>query len=250
MYAVYKNIKEKIPLNDSGNVYVLLKIEVNGKITLEVKAKNLSGDMQIDRSKWDDMARKLGVYYANNSSGLMSWGASAINNIHFEVNGIDLPTDSSYLFCGLRGEIKGCEKVNTSKVTDMRSMFQGIDSADPDVSRWNTSNVTNMASMFQQGSANPDVSKWNTSKVTDMRGMFAYSGSANPDVSKWDVSKVTNMQSMFRNTGIREVDLSKWKFNAKLLENPERCLRCCAFLKTRACIYGRLSRRLLQILKY
>ena len=213
LYAVYKNIKEEIPLNDSGNVYVLLKIEVNGKITLEVKAKNLSGDMQIDRSKWDDMARKLGVYYANNSSGLMSWGASAINNIHFEVNGIDLPTDSSYLFCGLRGEIKGCEKVNTSKVTDMRSMFQGIDSADPDVSRWNTSNVTNMASMFQQGSANPDV-------------------------SKWDVSKVTNMQSMFRKTGIREVDLSKWKLNAKLLGNPNNAdamfLGCknLSFLKT------------------
>ena len=195
LYAVYKNIKEEIPLNDSGNVYVLLKIEVNGKITLEVKAKNLSGDMQIDRSKWDDMARKLGVYYANNSSGLMSWGASAINNIHFEVNGIDLPTDSSYLFCGLRGEIKGCEKVNTSKVTDMRSMFQGIDSADPDVSRWNTS------------------------KVTDMRGMFAYSGSANPDVSRWDTSSVIDMRFMFNRSGVREVNLSKWKLNSKIFEN-------------------------------
>lgn len=119
LYAVYKNIKEEIPLNDSGNVYVLLKIEVNGKITLEVKAKNLSGDMQIDRSKWNDMARKLGAYYKNDSSGFMlSWG-SVVSNINFEANGIYLPTDSSYLFCGLRGEIKGCEKVNTSKVTDM-----------------------------------------------------------------------------------------------------------------------------------
>ena len=238
LYAVYKNIKEEIPLNDSGNVYVLLKIEVNGKITLEVKAKNLSGDMQIDRSKWDDMARKLGVYYANNSSGFMSWGESAINNIHFEVNGIDLPTDSSYLFCRLRGEIKGCEKVNTSKVTNMRSMFQGIDSADPDVSRWNTSNVTNMASMFDgTKNANPDVSNWDVSKVTNMQAMFQQ-GSANPDVSKWDVSKVTNMQAMFRKTEIREVDLSKWKLNAKLLGNPDNAdamfLGCknLSFLKT------------------
>ena len=191
LYAVYKNVKEEIQLNDSGNVYAMLKIEANGKITLEVKAKKLSGDMQIDRSKWDDMVRKLGSYYKNDSLG-----GSVVSNINFEANGIYLPADSRNLFSAVRGEIKGCEKVNTSKVTNMQRMFHSTDLADIDVSNWNTSNVT------------------------DMSGMFAYSGLVNPDVSKWDVSKVTNMQSMFRkNAGIREVDLSKWKLNAKLLGN-------------------------------
>ena len=191
LYAVYKNVKEEIPLNDSGNVYAMLKIEANGKITLEVKAKKLSGDMQIDRSKWNDMAIKLGSYYKNDSLG-----GSVVSNINFEANGIYLPADSRNLFSAVRGEIKGCEKVNTSKVTNMQRMFYNTDSADIDVSNWNTSNVT------------------------DMSGMFAYSGSVNPDVSKWDVSKVTNMQSMFRKTaGIREVNLSKWKLNSKIFEN-------------------------------
>ena len=64
---------------------------------------------------------------------------------------------------------------NTSKVTDMSSMFKdcnGLKSLD--VSGWDTSNVTSMDSMFSNcsGLTSLDVKGSNTSKVTDMNGMF------------------------------------------------------------------------------
>ena len=76
----------------------------------------------------------------------------------------------------------------------MSFMFRWTAKADPNVSNWDTSKVTDMESMFLLASANPDVSKWNTSNVTNMKGMFDRAGNADPDVSNWDTSKVTDME--------------------------------------------------------
>ena len=44
--------------------------------------------------------------------------------------------------------IRHNRKWNTSKVTDMRNMFNGATSANPDVSGWDTSKVTDMSVIF------------------------------------------------------------------------------------------------------
>ena len=64
--------------------------------------------------------------------------------------------------------------IDTSKITDMSSLFYEFDFIDKiDISLWDTSNVTNMNYMFG-GCArfSCDLSKWDVSKVKDMHGMF------------------------------------------------------------------------------
>ena len=208
VYAVWKRITE-FPLNASGNVKA--KLDSNKK--LSITATSTSGDMKIDRSKWDEMVKMLGGYYPYHN-----WEGLDVKNISFETNGIYLPEDSRTFFLGFKGEIYGCERLNTSYVKRMSDMFSLTKKANPNVSNWNTSNVTNMGSMFYGAvNANPDVSNWNTSKVENMDSMFYCAERANPDVSKWNTSNVTNMMYMLSETSVRKLDLTKW--NLKSLQN-------------------------------
>ena len=68
-----------------------------------------------------------------------------------------------------------------------------------DLSNFNTSKVTNMDSMFfASGLTSLNLSSFNTSKVTDMSYMFYdMRNLTSLDLSNFDTSKVTNMNSMF-----------------------------------------------------
>ena len=214
-------------LNSSGNVYAEFDDEEN----LTVSAKNASDDMNIEREMWWHMAENLGAGIGENG-----WNKTRVKNIRFNTIGIYLPKHSECLFKEVKGEISGCEKLNTSKVEDMsymfreatsanpdvskwdtskvidmRHMFRGAMSAKPDVSKWDTSRATDMSYMFREAtSANPDVSKWNVSNVNDFQGMFYAATSANPNVSKWNVLKATDMRWMFRDARLAKPDVSKW----------------------------------------
>ena len=97
-----------------------------------------------------------------------------------------------------------------SNVTNMAHMFYHdvSGSIDPvadsaymlnqDIGNWNTSKVTNMNSIFYVAQAfKQDISNWDTSKVTNMANMFRGAATFNQDISKWDTSKVTSMKAMF-----------------------------------------------------
>ena len=95
-------------------------------------------------------------------------------------------------------------KLDTSKVTDMNSMFSGCSKLTSigDLSKWDTSNVTDMSYMFSECSVLTSVgnlSGWNTSKVTNMGGMFFGCSKLTSvgDLSGWNTSKVINMNYMF-----------------------------------------------------
>lgn len=121
-----------------------------------------------------------------------------------DLSGLDTSsmTDMRSMFYGC----KSLRKINapgfsTSEVTDMSSMFSGCSSLESlDLSSFNTSKVTDMSSMFSGCSslATLDVSTFDTSKVTDMRWMFSNcSFLKNLDLSKFNTSKVTDMSGLF-----------------------------------------------------
>ena len=215
-------------LNSSGNVYA----EFDGNENLTVSVRNASDDMNIEKDMWWHMAENLGAGIGEND-----WNKTRVKNIRFNTNGIYLPEHSACLFKEVKGEISGCEKLNTSKVEDMSYMFREATSANPDVSKWNVSNVNDFQGMFYAAtSANPNVSKWNVLKATDMRWMFRDARLAKPDVSKWNVSNVTDMREIFRSSGIVKLDLSKWKLNWVMLNyyygKSEEMFKGCSSLET------------------
>ena len=120
-------------------------------------------------------------------------------------------TDMSELFEGLYvGNIK-IDKWDVSNVTNMSNMFRYNPEFNADLSNWNVSKVTNMYAMFYKAKKfNSTLSKWDVSKVRVMRGMFNGASSFNGDISKWNVSKVKDMGWMFYYANLFICDLSKW----------------------------------------
>ncbi len=110
--------------------------------------------------------------------------------------------------------IEGLSNLDTSKVTDMDSMFRDCSSLETlDVSGFNTSNVERMDGMFYecQKLQNIDVSKFDTGKVKSMDFMFSGCKSITYlDVSNFDTSKVTDMRAMFQGIQCEELDLKNF----------------------------------------
>ena len=144
---------------------------------------------------WLDPTDKTAYYYA-------------------EPEKVYLNTDSSNMFfLGVyQQEIKNILELdlsnfNTSQVTDMYSMFNGMRNLTTlNLSNFDTSRVTDMSAMFHNMSnlTTLNLSSFDTSQVTNMHDMF--SGTSNltsHDLSNFDTSKVTNMARMF--SGMRNL---------------------------------------------
>lgn len=129
---------------------------------------------------------------------------------------ITAPDDCCALFMCLNVEtinFNGC--LDTSRVTDMTSMFQSCWSLEKvDFSGFDTHNVTDMNGMFCACSAleEADLSSFDTGNVTDMGGMFASCLSLEEvNLSSFDTGNVTDMSGMFVVChSLEEVDLSSF----------------------------------------
>ena len=108
--------------------------------------------------------------------------------------------------------------IDTSEITSMSLLFEGLPIINIHIDRWDTSNVTNMFGMFAKCSdftgrsvASDDMLQgWNTSRVKDMSLMFNECTNFNCDLSGWNTSKVTEMTIMFHKCKVFESDLSDW----------------------------------------
>ncbi len=129
--------------------------------------------------------------------------------IHF------LPTSTNRWLCGMSKleSITGIENLNTSKVTNMDSMFSGCYSLTSiDLSHFDTSSCTYTGWMFY-GCSNLkslDMSHFDTSKVTDMGAMFyGCTSLTTVDLSPLNTSSCRTFELMFANcTSLTALDLS------------------------------------------
>ena len=142
----------------------------------------------------------------NTGTSLPKWYSegSNITQVVFESSFADArPKSCSRWFNIFRNltTITGIENLNTSEVTNMRSMFNSCSSLTSlDLSHFDTNQVTDMSFMFCGCSSltSLDLSSFDTSKVERMSYMFkGCSGLKGLDVSSFNTSEVTRMDYMF-----------------------------------------------------
>lgn len=110
---------------------------------------------------------------------------------------------------------------NTKNVENMREMFWYAESFNGDISNWDVSNVIEMKYAFTGAELfNQDLSKWNTINVNSMAGMFWNAKSFNSDINEWNTSNVTSMSAMFCEAKNFNRDLNKW--DTSNVENMDR----------------------------
>ena len=215
--------------------------------TLEAAANGTFALARVDFSFGQKQA--FAVWYSDNTAGLykrfevpavgdtfdgrtVTKVVTGIENMTNLFNGSDRLTSVTAVDGGISPEttacwFKGCmnlttanlAKLDTSRTTDMNSMFWGCSSlAALDVSEWDVSKVTNMFATFKDCSklAKLDVTKWDVSKVTTMYGTFyGCSSLAELDVSGWHVSSVTDMSNMFYGCStLAKLDVTNWNVSS------------------------------------
>ncbi len=143
-------------------------------------------------------------------------------------------------------DIRGC---NTSGVTDMTSLFAGLEHFNQDIGGWDVSNVRYLFDTFYEAhSFNQDIGQWDVSSVVDfgytfddayafnqdigdwqigkdleyaddiitMYHMFDDASSFNQDISDWDMSKVATIEGIFNGASSFNKDLSSWNISADI----------------------------------
>ncbi|WP_314550059.1 BspA family leucine-rich repeat surface protein, partial [uncultured Gemella sp.] len=220
--------EDGVPWELYGNGYLLFKPEV-GKDTLT----NNSGESTW-KVNYGEQIKHVGfadkVYAPENSAWLFSkyylrdgaqtnggFNPLTFDTMHFDTSKV---TNMRYMFRGMN-KLTNLDVMHfdTSKVMDMGGMFNDMSNlTNLDVTHFDTSKVTNMGSMFNGMSnlTNLDVTHFDTSKVTNMGVMFnGMANLTNLDVTHFDTSKVTNMGGMFNgmskltNLDVTHFDTSK-----------------------------------------
>ena len=127
------------------------------------------------------------------------------------------PTSTRKWFegCSILQTIDGIDKLDTSKVVNMSSMFSGCSALTKlDVSGFNTGKVIDMSFMFRNcsGLTSLDVSHFNTSCVDEMYSMFdGCSSLTTLDVSGFDMHNVVETNYMFRGcSALKEINVSRF----------------------------------------
>lgn len=117
-------------------------------------------------------------------------------------------------FSGLK-KVNGLSNLNTSAVTDMRSMFINCMQLESiDLSKLDTRSVVKMGSMLAscENLTSIDISNWNTSKLEDVSYLFSgCRGLKSIKMSSFAALKATNTEGMFRNcTSLKTLKMEKF----------------------------------------
>ena len=156
------------------------------------KLKEIKGMDKFNTSKVIDMNTMFQKCYELEYLDLTNFNSHIVTNMSF-----------MFSKCNKLKEIKGINKLNTSKVIDMKAMFQQCSVVEYlDLSNFNTDNVNNMSYMFNECHKLKEIkgiNNFNTSKVTDMSRMFqACDIIEYLDLSNFNTANVTNMYHMFK----------------------------------------------------
>ena len=188
--------------------------------------EEIKGLDKLNTSKVNDMRCMFSLCEKLKYLDLTNFDTSNVINMSFMFNG-----------CLKLKEIKGLNKFNTKKVTDMNQIFtRCFELENLDLTSFDTSNVTNMQDMFNQCRNIKEIkglNKFNTSKVTNMGLMFQFCEKIESlDLTSFDTSNVKTMKWMFREcVKLKEIKGLN-KFNTSKVTNMEEMFISCKELES------------------
>ena len=180
-------------------VFVFLN---NKRVIIRNKDKKYNAEYNFEKpDKYN-----IKIIFENNLSNLehLFEECNELESVDLSNFNMDNIKDISYMFneCHNLKEIKGLNKLNTSKVKYMDAMFQECNELQYlDLSNFNTENVIDMSYMFNKCYKLKEIkgiNKLNTNKVTNMTGMFQECYELeNLDLSNFRTDNVNDMGWMF-----------------------------------------------------
>ena len=158
-------------------------------------------DSDYDIKMWIDPTEKMAYYYTESEK------------IYLNKNSSKMFEDDWRQYIRYISDID-LSNFDTSRVTDMSSMFKGMNQIEVlNLSNFDTSKVTNMSSMFKSTwqLTSLNLLNFNTSKVKKMNSMFDNSSLPSLNLLNFDTSKVTDMSKMFNGMNkLTSLDLSNF----------------------------------------
>ena len=192
---------------------------------------------EVDSTKYTAYINSDGKIVANPNSSLLFgnfYSLSEIENLKYLDTSKVTNMDSMFNVCRSLVSLD-LSSFDTSKVTNMSGMFGVSNSLETlNLSSFDTSNVTDMSYMFNGCNAlkNVGFSNFNTSNVVEIRSMFYGCNSLTTlDLSSFNTERVTSMETMF--TGCNSLtELIISNFNTSNVTNMEGLFNRCSSLTT------------------
>nr|WP_187346148.1 bacterial Ig-like domain-containing protein [Lactiplantibacillus plantarum] len=173
----------------------------------------------VTRADEDEMSGNFGVdWHFDASTGTLTLNGGTLNNSYGDnpwrrkswapmikciviADKIVAGTNMNSLFANLDSvtRYEGVEKIDTSAVTNMQSLFKENTSLERlDLSAWQVGNVTTMVNMFMGNFMGTELkylnlSGWDTHNVANMQNMFQFNGQLRTidGLTDWDTRSVT-----------------------------------------------------------
>lgn len=172
---------------------------------------------EIDNTKFIAYIQADGKIFANRNSAYLFRGFNSLQAIEgLDIFDTSKATDMHSMFNNCYSLTSlDLSNFNTSKVIDMRSMFYNCHSLTKlDLSYFDMSNVTNMSNMFQEcyGLTTLNLNNFNTPNVVDMSYMFYNCNSLTTlDLGSFNTGKVIDMHGLFhRCSSLTSVNVSSF----------------------------------------
>ena len=242
-YAMMKNgtVSEQAFWSDAYKPYIRTVEFGNdlSKLPSECTEDNLCWDVSYDASQKKKVYGYLidsGLTVSETDSSTSTTTEKILYNLYV-VSEVPIfsAINSACIFMNFKNltQINFNNNFNTSKVTNMTSMFSGCSSLSSlDLSSFNTVNVPNMERMFYycKSLTSIDLSNFNTANVTTMKHMFwACSSLTSLNLNNFNTTNVTNMYCMFSNCrSLTSLDLSD--FNTSKVTNMQNMFSGCSSL--------------------
>ncbi len=236
--SLLNELNEELGKNSRAtDIYVFLYDD--GTLTFGTQSEPIEGKTivkQYGNIKGQEYKSWTDENAANNRMSDTPWfnEASLITKASIVDEIVPISMSSWFDSCINLTEFENIEKIDTSEVKSMLSMFDTCSSlATLDLSSFNTSNVTNMAAMFAHCGNLTEIlglENFNTGKVEDMASMFyACSSLTSLNLSGFDTSNVVDMQNIFNScTNLTSLNLSS--FNTNNVENMAAMFANCSSL--------------------